>query len=69
MGVQIVYHGEGPVFAASDQARDQLGHTALLALVGVGHQALHVRSQHGDEGVAEVAEQSLEEQQKFTSMF
>jgi len=48
------------VLAASDQSRHDLGHTALLALMGVGHEALHVWPQQGKEDVAEIAEQSLE---------
>ena len=47
------------MLAAPDEAGDDLCHAALLALVGVGHQALHVRPQHGHEGVAEVPEQAL----------
>ena len=54
------------MFAASDQSRDDLCNAALLALVGVSHQALHVRPQQRKEDIAEIAEQSLEEQEKGT---
>lgn len=47
------------MLAAPDQARDDLRHATLLALVRVGHQPLHVRPQQREEGVAEVAEQAL----------
>lgn len=50
---------EAPMFAATDQSSDDLGHAALLALMGVGHQALHVRLQQGQERVIEVPEKSL----------
>lgn len=58
------YLGVAPVLAASDQSRDDLRDTTLLALVGVGHQALHVRPQQRKKGIAEVAEQSLAEREK-----
>lgn len=48
------------MLAASDQPGDDLCNTALLALVGVGHQALHVWPQQGKKDVSEIAEQSLE---------
>lgn len=59
--IRVWYLGEAPVLAAPDQPGDDLGHAALLALVGVGHQPLHVRPQQGEEGVVEVAKQSLME--------
>ena len=49
------------MLAAPDEAGDDLGDAALLALVGVGHQPLHVGPQHGHEGIAEVPEQALRE--------
>lgn len=54
------------MLAASDQSRDDLCNTTLLALVRVGHQALHVWPQQRKKGIAEIAEQSLEEQEKTT---
>src|SRR4029434_1899560 len=45
-----VYLAVAPVFAASDEAGDDLGHAALGALVGVGHQALHVGLQQSQAG-------------------
>lgn len=47
------------MLAAPDQARDDLGHAALLALVRVGHQPLHVRPQQREEGVVEISKQAL----------
>lgn len=49
------------MLAAPDQPGDDLGHAALLALVRVGHQPLHVRPQQGEEGVVEIAKQPLTE--------
>lgn len=67
MRVSNPYLQVTPVLATSDQSRDDLRNTALLALVGVGHQALHVRPQQGKKGIAKVTEQSLEEQEKGTN--
>ena len=52
------------MLAASDQPGDDLRNTTLFALVGVGHQALHVWLQHWQKGIVEVAEQSLEGQEE-----
>ncbi len=57
------------MFAASDQSRDDLCDTALLALVGVGHQAFHVWPQQRQKGIVEIAEQSLWEQTGRVNVF
>lgn len=53
----------------SNQSRDDLWYTTLLALMRVGHQALHVRLQQRNKGVVEITEQSLEEQRKRNYFF
>lgn len=49
------------MLAPSNQPRDDLWYTTLLALMRVGHQALHVRLQQRNKSVVEITEQSLEE--------
>lgn len=48
------------MLASSNQPRDDLRYTTLLALMRVGHKALHVRLQERNKGVGEISEQSLE---------
>lgn len=48
------------MLASSNQPGDDLGYTTLLALMRVGHKALHVRLQQRNKGVGEITEQSLE---------
>lgn len=55
----LCYLAEAPEFAASQQAGGDLAHAALRALVRVGGQLLQVRPQHGQEGIAVVAKESL----------
>lgn len=52
------------MLGASDQSRDDLRDTTLLALMGVSHQALHVCPQKRKEVVTKIAEQSLKKKKK-----
>lgn len=57
------------MLAPSNEPRDDLWYATLLALMRVGHQALHVRLQQRNKGVVEITEQSLEEWGKSSFIF
>ncbi len=53
------YLAVAPVFGAPDESRDDLGHTALGALMRICNQTLHMRLQQRQEGIVKVPKKTL----------